>query len=187
MLCNLLGAFFSLFSLSFIFPFLGVLFGTMPLVYERPEFTLDLDGVQQVLYYYITQVILTHGKEVALLFVMLFVLLNALLKNFFVYAALWHLSPIRVGIVRDIRNVLYSKILYLPLGYYTEEHKGDIISRMTNDVNEIENSIVRSLEMLLRDPLLILVHFAGLLFISPRLTLFVFLFLDFQFVCLLVQ
>jgi lipid A export permease/ATP-binding protein msbA len=176
-LCNLLGAFFSLFSLSFIIPFLGVLFGTMPLVYERPEFTLDLDGVQQVLYYYITQVILTHGKEVALLFVMLFVLLNALLKNFFVYAALWHLSPIRVGIVRDIRNVLYSKILYLPLGYYTEEHKGDIISRMTNDVNEIENSIVRSLEMLLRDPLLILVHFAGLLFISPRLTLFVFLFL----------
>lgn len=176
-LCNLLGGFFSLFSLSFIIPFLGVLFGTMPLVYEKPEFTPNLEGVQQLLYYHITQVVLSQGKELALLFVMLFVLINALLKNFFVYAALWHLSPIRVGIVRDIRNVLYSKILALPLGYYTEEHKGDIISRMTNDVNEVENSVVRSLEMLLRDPLLILIHFVGLLLISPRLTLFVFLFL----------
>lgn len=158
-------------------PFLGVLFGTVEKVYEKPEFALSIDAIADMLYYHITLVLDSYGKEVALLYVVSFVLGASLLKNFFAYIALWHLSPLTTGVVKDLRNALHKKILSLPLGYYTEERKGDIISRMSNDVNEIEYSVVRSLDMLFRDPITIIVHLAGLLFISPQLTLFVFLLL----------
>lgn len=176
-LFNFLSAFFSLFSLSFMIPFLGVLFSTVPKVYERPELSLSVDAMSDLLYYHITVVMDNYGKEVALLYVVSFVLGASLLKNLFSYIALWHLSPLSTGVVRDLRNALHKKILSLPLGYYTEERKGDIISRMSNDVNEVEYSVVRSLDMLFRDPITIVVHLVGLLFISPQLTLFVFLLL----------
>lgn len=175
--CNILGAFFSLFSLSLMIPFLGVLFGTLPLVHEQPEFALSISAIKETIYYYISQTIELRGSEFALLAVISFVVLNALLKNLFTYLALWHLAPIRNGVVRDVRNALYEKILTLPMSYYSEERKGDIMSKMTNDVNEIEGSIIRSLEMCFRDPAIILVHLTGLLIISARLTLFVFLLL----------
>lgn len=174
---NLLSAFFSLFSLSFMIPFLGVLFGTVEKVYTKPEFTFSVDTIVDMLYYNITLVLDSYGKEVALLYVISFVVGASLLKNLFAYIALWHLAPLATGVVKDLRNALHNKILSLPLGYYTEERKGDIISRMSNDVNEIEYSVVRSLDMLFRDPITIVVHLAGLLIISPQLTLFVFLLL----------
>lgn len=176
-LFNLLSAFFSLFSLSFMIPFLGVLFGTVERVYQKPDFAFSIQAVADLLYYHITQVLETYGKEVALLYVVSFVLGASLLKNLFAYIALWHLAPLTTGVVSDLRNALHRKVLSLPLGYYTEERKGDIISRMSNDVNEIEYSVVRSLDLLFRDPITIIVHLAGLLFISPQLTLFVFLLL----------
>lgn len=175
--CNILGAFFSLFSLSLMIPFLGVLFGTLPLVNEQPEISLNVSAIRDTIYYYISLSITSYGREMALLLVIGFVVLNALLKNLFNYLALWHVSPIRFGVIRDVRNTLYSKILELPMGFYSEERKGDIMSKMANDVNEIEASIIRSLEMCFRDPVIILVHLMGLLFISPHLTLFVFVLL----------
>ena len=172
-LFNVLGAFFSLFSLSLLIPFLGVLFGTMPLVEVKPEFHLNLESVSNTLYFYISEVIRFYGKEIALFVVIFFVAINALLKNLFTYLASWHLAPIRLGIVRNLRNQLFYKILHLPLGYYTEERKGDIMSKMANDVGEIEYSIMRSMSMFFKEPVVIIVHFVGLLLVSVKLTLFV--------------
>jgi hypothetical protein len=174
---NILSAFFSLFSLSLLIPFLGVLFGTMPLVEVKPEFHFTVDALTNTLYYYVSEVIRLHGRETALLVVILFVAINALLKNLFTYIAAWHLAPMRLGIVRNLRNQLFDKILHLPLGYYTEERKGDIMSKMSNDVGEIEYSIMRSMGMFFKEPVIIIVHLIGLLLISPHLTLFVFVLL----------
>lgn len=171
--CNILSAFFSLFSLSLLIPFLGVLFGTMPLVDTRPEFALSLSSVRDTLYYFISQLILSHGRSAALLMVITFVVANSLLKNLFVYLSSWHIAFIRHGVIKDLRNALYSKVVSLPLGFYSEERKGDVMSKMSNDVNEIEVSVVGSLELVFRDPIIILVHLFGLLLISVKLTVFV--------------
>ena len=170
---NVLGAFFSLFSLSLLIPFLGVLFGTMPLVEVKPELHLNLETISNILYFYISEIIRLYGKEIALFVVIFFVAINALLKNLFTYLASWHLAPIRLGIVRNLRNQLFYKILHLPLGYYTEERKGDIMSKMANDVGEIEYSIMRSMSMFFKEPIVIIVHFVGLLLVSVKLTFFV--------------
>ncbi len=185
-LCNVLGAVFSLFSLTMIIPFLGLLFGTAPLVETRPEYSIAQDGLKDVLsylvdyfYFFISQFILEYGRASALLVVIGFVLLTSFFKNLFTYFALWYIAPIRNGVVKDIRNALYAKVLELPLGFYSEEKKGDIISKMTNDVTEIEVSIIRSLEMFFKDPVIILVHLSALIIMSPKLTLFVLLLLPF--------
>ena len=176
-LANIFSAFFSLFSLTMIIPFLGLLFGTAPLVEERCEFAMNIESIKNIFYYFISKIIINYDKASALLFVIFIVIIASLLKNFFAYAALWYLAPIRIGVIRDIRNALYKKVLELPLGYYTEEKKGDIISKMTNDVNEIEVSIIRSLEMFFKEPIIIIVHLAALIVMSPNLTLFVMLIL----------
>lgn len=176
---NLFGAIFSLFSLAMLIPFLQLLFGNVPLVEVKPEFALTAKAMGHYLNYILSYFIKTYDKSSALLFVIVIVLIASFLKNFFTYLALYNLAPIRSGVLRDIRNALYRKIIELPLGYYSEEKKGDIISKMTNDVNEIEVSIIRSLEMFFKDPILILVHLVGLLIISPQLTLFVMLILPF--------
>ncbi len=174
---NILAAIFSLFSLAMLIPFLQLLFGTVPLVEVKPEFALSAKGVSQYLNYYLSNLIVNHDKATALLFVIVLVLVASFLKNFFTYLSLYYLAPIRTGVLRDMRNLLYRKVVDLPLGYYSEEKKGDIISKMTNDVNEIEISIIRSLEMFFRDPIIIIIHLAGLIYISPQLTLFVLLIL----------
>jgi len=176
---NLLGAIFSLFSLAMLVPFLQLLFGNVPLVDTKPVLELTTESVTQNLNYILSYLIKTYDKASALLFVIALVLTASFLKNFFTYLALYHLAPIRSGVLRDIRNALYRKIIDLPLGYYSEEKKGDIISKMTNDVNEIEVSVIRSLEMVFKEPVLIIVHLIGLLIISPQLTLFVLLVLPF--------
>lgn len=176
---NIFGAVFSLFSLAMLIPFLQLLFGNVPLVDVKPEFDLTTKAMTQYLNYILSDIIQTYDKSSALLFVIVIVLIASFLKNFFTYLALYYLAPIRSGVLRDIRNELYRKIIDLPLGYYSEERKGDIISKMTNDVNEIEVSIIRSLEIFFKDPIIILVHLVGLLIISPQLTLFVLLVLPF--------
>lgn len=176
---NIFGAVFSLFSLAMLIPFLQLLFGNVPLVEVKPELALTTKAMTQYLNYILSDIIKTYDKSSALLFVIAIVLFASFLKNFFTYLALYYLAPIRSGVLRDIRNELYRKIIDLPLGYYSEERKGDIISKMTNDVNEIEVSIIRSLEIFFKDPIIILVHLVGLLIISPQLTLFVLLVLPF--------
>jgi subfamily B ATP-binding cassette protein MsbA len=176
-LYNVFGAIFSLFSLAMIIPFMGVLFGTVKPLEVKPVFAFNPDAIIDYFNYTLGQIVLDYGQGSALLFVVALVVVTSLFKNFFTYLALWHMAPIRNGVVRDIRNELYAKVLELPLGYYSEERKGDIISKMTNDVNEIEVSIIRSLEMFFKEPVIIIVHLVGLIAISPKLTLFVLLML----------
>jgi subfamily B ATP-binding cassette protein MsbA len=172
-LSNMLAAIFSLFSLAMLIPFLQLLFGTVPLVEVEPEFTLSAKGMSNYLNYFLSSLIKNHDQATALLFVIVLVVIASFLKNMFTYLSLFYLAPIRTGVLKDMRNKLYRKVVELPLGFFTEEKKGDIISKMTNDVNEIEVSIIRSLEMFFRDPIIIIIHLIGLIYISPQLTLFV--------------
>lgn len=176
---NLLGTIFGLFSLLMVIPFLKVLFSNQPVIETKPELALNVDSITQYFNYLISNVVKDHGQARALLLIILLVIITSFLKNLFTYLALWYLAPIRNGVVKDIRNALFSKIMVLPLGYFSDEKKGDIISKMTNDVNEIEVSIIRSLEMFFRDPITIIIYLVSLIIISPGLTLFVLVLLPF--------
>ena len=172
-LFNLLASLFSLFSLGLLIPFLGILFDTQQMVLEKPEWTLSATGVIDYFYYFISQVIMAKGKITALIYVSAFVLGAILCKNLSAYFANFFMAPLRNGMVRDIRNKLYRKSLDLHLGFFSEEKKGDIISRMTSDAQEFEWAAIASIEMLFRDPVLILLFFSSLLMISPQLTLMI--------------
>lgn len=170
---NLLGTVFGLFSLAMVVFFLRILFRLQPSVEIRPEFALSGEYVSKYFSYILSEIIKNSSQYSALLFIVTIVIVTSLLKNFFTYLALWNLAPIRNGIVRDIRNALFRKIMELPIGYFSDEKKGDIISKMTTDSNEVEVSIVRSLEMFFRDPIQIIVYIIALVAMSPKLTLFV--------------
>ena len=170
---NILTVIFSLVSITMIIPFLGLLFGTQEKVYEAPELSFSASSITENFYFQITQIIETRGQIDALLFICLLVLVMFMFRNLFRYLALYFLTPIRNGVVRDMRNALHKKVLSLPLGFYTEKRKGDIIARMTTDLVEIEWSIMSSLEMIFKDPLNIIIFLATLIVISPQLTIFV--------------
>ncbi len=170
---NLFGIMFSLFSLSLIIPFLGILFNTQDIVHQSVPLTFSAESIITNFKYLLSQVIIEYGKVSALVFVSLIVVVATLLKNGFLYMSAYYLSPIRNGVIKDIRNELFAKILELPLGFFSDERKGDIISRMTADVNEIEVSIIRSLDLFFREPMMIIVYLGSLIFMSPQLTLFV--------------
>lgn len=170
---NILTVIFSLVSITMIIPFLGLLFGTQEKVYEAPELSFSTSSITENFYFQITKIIETRGQIDALLFICLLVLVMFMFRNLFRYLALYFLTPIRNGVVRDMRNALHKKVLSLPLGFYTEKRKGDIIARMTTDLVEIEWSIMSSLEMIFKDPLNIIIFLATLIVISPQLTIFV--------------
>jgi len=170
---NILTVIFSLVSITMIIPFLGLLFGTQEKVYEAPELSFSASSITENFYFQITRIIETRGQIDALLFICLLVLVMFMFRNLFRYLALYFLTPIRNGVVRDMRNALHKKVLSLPLGFYTEKRKGDIIARMTTDLVEIEWSIMSSLEMIFKDPLNIIIFLATLIVISPQLTIFV--------------
>jgi ATP-binding cassette, subfamily B, bacterial MsbA len=181
-LFNFISVVFSLFSLAMVIPFLGILFGTQPRVDELLPVSIDYMrtediGIFEILknnfYFYISQLIESRGEIYALVFVSGLVIIMSLLKTGFKYLAMYNLATIRNGVVKDMRNALYNKSVDLPLSYYSNERKGDIISRMTNDVHIVEWSIISSLEMLFSDPIMIIVYLIGLIIISPHLTLFV--------------
>lgn len=170
---NILTVLFSLVSITMIIPFLGLLFGTQQKVHEAPPLALNADSIKENFYLFITQIIDEKGQVEALLFVCLLVLTMFFLRNLFRYLALYCLSPIRNGVVRDMRNELHRKVLTLPLSYYNEKRKGDVVSRMTADLVEIEWSIMSSLEMIFKDPLNIIIFLVTLVALSPQLTVFV--------------
>ena len=170
---NILTVIFSLVSITMIIPFLGLLFGTQEKIYTTSSLEFSANSIKENFYFQITQIIDSRGQIDALLFICGLVLTMFLFRNLFRYLALYFLTPIRNGVVRDMRNALHKKIINLPLGYYTEKRKGDIISRMTTDLVEIEWSIMSSLEMIFKDPLNIIIFLASLVFISPELTIFV--------------
>ncbi|HYW96990.1 MAG TPA: ABC transporter ATP-binding protein, partial [Bacteroidales bacterium] len=169
----LLTALFSVFSLALIAPFLNILFGRTELVTEQIPFSFSATSLTHNFNYMLSEIIINRGKVYALIIVGSMVIGMTFFKNLFLYLSKFYMVPLRTGVVKDIRNNLYSKIVELPLGYFSEERKGDIMSRMSQDVQEIEVSVVRSLEMLFRDPILIVAFLVALFIMSFKLSLFV--------------
>lgn len=173
---NVLSAIFNVFSFTLLIPILNILFktGENTRVYEYMEW--GSEGIKEVavnnFYYYVTQMIETHGPQMTLLFMGLFLAFMTMLKTSCYFGSSAIMIPLRTGVVRDIRVMVYSKVMHLPLGFFSEERKGDIIARMSGDVGEIENSITSSLDMLLKNPILILLYFSTLIVTSWQLTLF---------------
>jgi ATP-binding cassette, subfamily B, bacterial MsbA len=170
---NFISVVFNVFSVAMIIPVLGILFETQALVTENVPFALSTQALKHNFDYYISLLILRAGSINTLLIVGLTAIVMSFLKNGFKYLAMYYLASIRNGVVKDIRNDLYDKIMLLPLSYYSNEKKGDLISRMTNDVQQIEHSIISSLEMFFREPITILVLLGTLVIISPQLTVIV--------------
>ena len=170
---NILSVIFSLFSLTMVIPFLGILFGTQEKTHQAPALTLDASSIKENFYFLISKTIDEKGNVEALLLICILVLAMFFLKNLFRYLALFFLTPIRNGIIHDIRIDLHKKILDLDISFIGTKRKGDLTSRMTSDLVEIEWSIMGALEMLFKDPIAIILYLSTLIFISPQLTIFV--------------
>lgn len=173
---NVLSAIFNVFSFTLLIPILNILFktGDNAVVYTFMDWgsgSLKEVAVNNF-YYFVTQMINTHGPSMTLLFMGLFLGFMTMLKTSCYFGSSAIMIPLRTGVVRDIRVMVYSKVMHLPLGFFSDERKGDIIARMSGDVGEIENSITSSLDMLLKNPILILLYFSTLIITSWQLTLF---------------
>lgn len=173
---NVLSAVFNVFSFTLLIPILNILFktGDNTQVYHFMEW--GNGGLKEVavnnFYYYVTRMIEVYGPQTTLLFMGLFLAFMTMLKTSCYFGSSAVMIPLRTGVVRDIRVMVYSKVMHLPLGFFSEERKGDIIARMSGDVGEIENSITSSLDMLLKNPILIILYFSTLIVTSWQLTLF---------------
>ena len=173
---NILSAVLNIFSFAALIPILQILFQTGDAETATCVMAWDWSNVQGVLMnnlnYYVNGLIADYGPTTTLLLIGLFLAFTTLLKTGAYFLTSACIVPIRTGVVRDIRNQLYNKITALPLGFFSEERKGDIIARMSGDVLEVENSIMASLEMLFKNPVLIIAYFATMLFVSWQLTTF---------------
>lgn len=174
-LFNLLSALFTVFSVTMMIPILDILFETSNDVIGLVPWAMNLGDIKNNLYYYITVFKNANGPGLTLLLVGLFVVIATLLKVGFYYLGAYQAVYIRNGVVKDIREQIYSKMLTLALPFFSEERKGDIISRITGDVTEVENSIMSSLDMFLKNPIIILVLLASMLIMSPSMTIFILL------------
>lgn len=175
-LFNLFSIVFGLFSIALIIPFLNVLFGKTALISNKPEtLKLTVHSITENFTYYLSTLIKNNGHEYALLAICAVLVLSILFKNLFRYMALYFMVSLRNYVVGDLRNNLYNRILILPLSYFSDERKGDLISRMSSDVLQVEVAIMSSLESLFKEPLTILVYLSALIWMSPQLTLLVFI------------
>ncbi len=170
---NALTIVFSLFSFALLIPFLNLLFGVNKLVTVKPELHLSTHSMLDYLSYYISQIIIQHGKIEALVFICGVILVSFLLRNLGRFFAMFFMASVRTGAIQGIRDDIYSKLLVLPLSFYSQNKKGDLISRITTDVQEVEFSIMNYLEMFFRDPLTIVAYLAFMISMSFKLTLFV--------------
>ena len=170
---NVFSAVFALFSFTLAAPFLKVLFGTQSMVLDKVPFELTKEAISANINYMLSHIILTYGKAGALLLVCMLVIVATLLKTGTVFLANYFVTTVRTGVEKDIRTNIYSKILRLPLSYYNEARKGDVISRISTDVKEIETSVMSSLEMLFRDPFTVLLFLVSMFLLSYKLTLVV--------------
>lgn len=173
---NVLSALLNVFSFASLIPMLKLLFNTEQTVYHFIPWSTAGKALSDIAinnaYYYTSQLVAQYGPAPTLLMIGVFLVTATLLKTSCYFASVATMVPVRTGIVRDIRNTLYKKITSLPLSFFSDERKGDIIARMSGDVGEVENSIMGSLEMLIKNPILIAVYFGSLLYISWQLTLF---------------
>ncbi|MBN1925851.1 MAG: ABC transporter ATP-binding protein [Prolixibacteraceae bacterium] len=170
---NILGALFGAFSFLALSPLLGILFGTQEMVTEPVPFTLNFEDIKHNLFYFMSTIIEDSGQLKALYLIGIFIIVMVFLKVGFTYLASFCMVPLRNGVVRDLRLSIYRKLLVLPLGYFSEERKGDIMARVTGDVSEVETSIMNSLEMLFKNPILIFISLIVMVYMSWSLTLFV--------------
>jgi len=156
-----------------LIPFLNLLFGIEKLVETKPEIILSPESILDFLNYFISQVIISKGKAEALLFICIFLLSTFFMRNLCRFLALFFLATVRIGAVQNLRDETYKKLTILPLSFYTRHKKGDIIARITTDVQEVDYSIMNYIEMIARDPITILTYFVTLFVMSPQLTIFV--------------
>ena len=177
---NIFYALFSTLGMVSIIPTLKVLFKETEQVTVMPVYKgigfLGRYG-EDLLNYYITKLSNENGPEYSLLLVVSIVIIIFLLKNIFNYLASFHVTRLRTGVLRDLREKLYQKIIHLPVSYYSDARKGDVMSRMLGDINEVQNSFFQVLELVVREPLTIIFSVAAMLAISTKLTLFVFIFI----------
>ena len=177
---NILSAVLNILSFAALIPILQILFRTEGTGTATQLMPWSFDNLKDVISnnadYYVTQLIHSVGSTTTLLLIGLFLAFTTMLKTGAYFLSSATIIPMRTGIVRDIRNQLYRKITSLPLGFFSDERKGDIIARMTGDVGEVESSIMSSLDMLFKNPILIIFYFSALLFISWQLTLFTLIF-----------
>jgi ATP-binding cassette, subfamily B, bacterial MsbA len=177
---NVLSNLFSVISLGLLSPFLLLIFkkqNTLGAVSENTNFFSGLNPVNQLKKYLFEVVQTPDGDIKALAVICILILSFIILKNIFLYLSIYFLTPIRNRIVNDMRTGMYKKILVLPVGYFNDQRKGDIMSRLTNDLSDVESSVVNLLETLFREPVTILLFFGYMIILSPQLTLFLILFL----------
>lgn len=184
---NILSAILNLFSFALIIPILNILFKLEEKTYTYMEWVFNpgswdswkgaIEIIKNNFFWFVTNMIETKGGTYALIILGVFLIVMTFLKVTAMYMAFYTMIPIRTGVVRDIRNQINRKITQLPLSFFSEERKGDIIARVSGDVNEIETSIMSSLDMLFKNPILILIYLVGMLIISWQLTIFVFILL----------
>lgn len=167
---------FSVVSIAMLFPFLEIIFNNK-LITEKPVFELSSGWLLDSMRYYFSMIIQEHSKTYALGLVCIFIVSAIFLKNLFVYLSYYSMSPIRNGMMVQLRNDLYNKILTLPIGFFTEQKKGDIISRMTNDTWELESAVANTLDGLIKEPINIIFFLGTLIFLSPQLSLLLFILL----------
>lgn len=177
---NVISAVLNIFSFAALIPILQILFQVDGGLRANELMAWDWDNIKEVMQnnmgYYVQMWVIDYGATTTLLLIGLFLAFMTFLKTSFYFLSSASIIPIRTGVVRDIRNQLYRKITSLHLGFFSEERKGDIIARMSGDVQEIENSIMSSIDMLFKNPILIIIYFATLVFISWQLTLFTIVF-----------
>ena len=179
-IANVFYAFFGTLAFVSLMPMLKVLFGNGEKVLVKPTYlgiTKIGDYFEQFSNFYITQRIEASGEMSALTIMIVFVIATFLLKNLFGYLAMYFITFLRNGVLKDLRNDLYTKTVDLPVSHYSEKRKGDTIARITNDVLEVQHSFLSILELIVREPLMILFTIIAMLAISPKLTLFVFIFI----------
>lgn len=172
---NLFSIVFELFSLSLLMPFLNILFKPNELLAVRPPLEPNFTAIYGQLKYLISQIIMANGPEAGLVFISIVVVVMIFFKNVCRYMALFFMVPLRNNIVRDVRNRLYQHVLILPLSYFSSERKGDLLTRMSSDAQELEYSIMSSLEAMFKEPLTIILSLSFLIWMSPVLTMIVLL------------
>lgn len=164
---------FSLFSFGMAIPFLKILFKNQEKVTETVPLTLKKDAILHNLNYYISEIISNEGAMVALGVVSIMIIISVMLKTSMTYLGNYWLAPVRAGIIKDIRDIMYKKILDLQLAFFSEERKGDLISRMTGDVQTIEQTVMKSIKNAIKAPITIILYFSTLLILSWQMTIFV--------------
>lgn len=173
LLFNILYAVFNLFSILSIIPFLQVIFKTVQIPEQKPSLTWNVKSALNYFNYQFGNYVAENGSTSGLVIICTFIVIVFLLKNISRYMALYYIAPLRNGVVRDLRQSIYDKVVLLPLAFFSEKKKGDIIARMTTDVNEVEWSIMSTIESTFRDPITMIFFFAAMILLSFQLTIFV--------------